>query len=231
MSKKNKKEDVTVTALGPEKSQLAKSSAFEAKISKADMTNIIKQNILEKLNQELINAQKDVEFINKEHNNYIEQTIRPKMLKAYVKYITDTYKFEPDVSSISLDITVNSNEIKVKAEYKVVSTNNGRDILDIVKDAKTFRHNYSDEPRMYISLPSISFEDTYIEKNREKVGDAIRVVNDIHSKILKYTDSSYLKAQLDMSIIASTDKGEEVVTNIQKLANSVIKQTGLIPLN
>lgn len=231
MSKKNKKEeDVTVTALGSEKSQLAKSSAFEAKISKADMTNIIKQNILEKLNQELVNAQKDVSYINKEHGDYIEDTIRPRMVKAYTQYIKDTYKFEPITNSISIEIIVSTN-VRVKAEYKVVSTNYGRDILAIVKDSEVYRQNYSDEPRIYISLPSIAFDDAFIKKNRQKVTEAIAVVNVINSKILKYTDSSYLKAQLDMSIIASTSKGEEVVTNIQKLANSIIKQTGLIPLN
>lgn len=217
-----------VRAIGSKNSDLAKSTAIEAKVSKADMTNIIKQNLLEKLGLERKDLYLKITNIDKQinlHLGSISQKLRPHFTS-----ILSLYGIQVDKDSLYIRPSLGTNRhITIEASYRKTQPESIWTALDNLKTmfatfgVNSTRRNYEDNTICQISLPTITITDLEYNKLLDQKEAASSEIKDVEQKIHQYTDANYLRAKLDMGILAGTTNGESVVKNINLLADAILK--------
>jgi len=231
MARKKAEESVEIStiALGDKKSDLAKSTAIEAKVSKADMTNIIRQNLITELEKDIQAVrQKSFDIDRKigEHIESIKPTIKAKYLALLSEYgVLGKDEYLKVNQSIDKDRNIAFEGHYNRPAPIDIEKNFEKEIKSsavFVYTEKTNR-SYEDGSRLRVSLPNLYLKDqTYIDLLKEK-DDNNKVIQELNTKMEKFTDTNYLRAQLDMGILAGTTNGESVVRNINLLSKAILE--------
>jgi hypothetical protein len=234
-----KKIEAEVVALGSSNSDLTKATALEAKISKADMTNIIQQEVNESIYKAIKDLEGTLALIKIEEGALLKE-VEKKILSIYINAAKETY---PNINIKEEDIHVivtvdgphHGGEWQVKANGCIKITPSSGLTSSIYK-AKTQdslitsvepRHNGYSNDGIVISLPDFYYITKGLKGIIERARNVKNEIATISIKRDRVTAAGYMRAQLDKSILAGTKGGDQVVKNIALLTEVLIKEANL----
>ncbi len=221
-------------AIAPVGSDLNRSTALDAKVSKADMVNVIKQQVLDSMDSDINEFKKTISKLEKELKEVIEKDISI-IKKAIVKSYKKEHKLELNIDNIThrYEISDISNTVSITFSYILVTSDTlfRNDISNDIKatiDSKISHlmlgRSYTEKSSISINIPDVYYKTDNIEKFNKNVKNLYKILEDKLENNRKITSTDYLRAKLDIGILAGTTNGEQVVQNIKKLADKLIEQ-------
>jgi len=210
MTKKKTAEQVVTSALIPVGSDI--NTPLEAKVTKAEVINILTVGIQQKLKVELDAAQlvfdKALLDIKQEEDNTIEEIV--KQLKK----------------TLTNESPIFWNNVQNRSQYglKINILQHEGLVMLTLERGKGYQKIDIEGGFMGIGQHSVDYNiqktNKDIIKAYESIEKARKVLNEIRDRYKAAADNKFIKAQLDLALLANTKNGQELVNNV----NSKIDQ-------
>lgn len=192
--------------------QTSVDNKVDAKITKADMANILSVKMLEGIEEEVRVNEENIRSVEKELHKIIAETsdIVNKKLTAIFKDNTVSVLREVKGYNVAEAFAFNKASENYTLEYKVVMQ---EDLSNSIKD-KEFE---------VLNAPVMNsrFNVRYVVKDAKKVIDKYNTLKsegtEIAVRLAKAKDHKYMRAQIDMAALASLPDGKRTVDSMNSL--------------
>lgn len=213
--------DQAAIAVLPNESNIQ--SDIKIGVSKAEMASILTIKIQESLQNEVDQAKNAIFLINQEISKVISKTQiegEKKLRKKIPKFLENSvWRFQCE--SVATDRISNPAEKELlKNSLRMLLSVGNNDVYNRdctvvpLEDEVTIKFQY-------VCISSTEYVPG-LKELKEKHRTAEEVLKEIESRRDKANDSKYVTAQLNMSILASSKNGDQLVKNMNSIANNLV---------
>ncbi len=224
MAKKNASVSVSslnqaVTTMVPADSAMSHAEV-ERKVSKADLVNIMAVGIVSSLEKERDQAVEKIRLAQKDRNDIVN-TLKSRLTNILAKEVDE----EPIKMKIDMEVGYSpaTNKYVITVTDRRIN-NYDRSLIAKLhsKEIKCSNNNISIVLAKEIVFKQFTFVNDEIDSAYNNLNKLEQDKKEIELRLAKAQDRSFLKAQLDMALLAGSSKGKETASNMNVLIDSLI---------
>lgn len=210
--------DHAVTSMIPNDSAMS-SAEVERKVSKADLVNIMAVGIIKSLEQ----TRDKIQFDLAEAHNKVSKAVSD-VRDAVLPLLAGEVNKDLGIRHIGIDQAYDATDNVHLIQIRDARSSYGREqnYTQSSKVLKTDSTKFTLELLTYIEFKPFTIKSKEFDTYKKEYNALEEDLKEIKERIAKAQDRSFLKAQLDMALLAGTNKGKETANNLKNLIDSLV---------